>query len=56
MMLFGIVFLQYFSTMPLYYKDEHHLSEFEIGILLMGYEWFYHFCIRNAFSKMVRKT
>lgn len=34
MMLFGVVFLQYFSTMPLYYKDEHHLSEFEIGVLL----------------------
>jgi len=34
MVLFGIVFLQYFSTMPLYYKDAHYLSELEIGILL----------------------
>ena len=34
MILFGIVFLQYFSTMPLYYKDVHHLSELDIGILL----------------------
>ncbi|MGZ0017258.1 MDR family MFS transporter [Yeosuana sp. AK3] len=34
MILFGIVFLQYFSTMPLYYKDAHFLSELEIGILL----------------------
>jgi predicted MFS family arabinose efflux permease len=34
MILFGIVFLQYFSTMPLYYKDAHHLNELEIGILL----------------------
>ena len=34
MTLFGIVFLQYFSTMPLYYKDVHHLSELEIGLLL----------------------
>ena len=34
MMLFGVVFLQYFSTMPLYYKDAHGLSELEIGILL----------------------
>ncbi len=34
MVLFGIVFLQYFSTMPLYYKDAHHLNELEIGILL----------------------
>ena len=34
MMLFGAVFLQYFSTMPLYYKDVHFLSEQEIGLLL----------------------
>jgi len=34
MVLFGIVFLQYFSTMPLYYKDVHALSEVEIGLLL----------------------
>ena len=34
MALFGIVFLQYFSTIPLYYKDIHALSEFEIGLLL----------------------
>lgn len=34
MVLFGIVFLQYFSTMPLYYKDAHHLTELDIGIIL----------------------
>ncbi len=34
MILFGIVFLQYFSTMPLYYKDVHLLTEFDIGLLL----------------------
>ena len=34
MVVFGIVFLQYFSTMPLYYKDAHHLNELEIGIIL----------------------
>ncbi len=34
MMLFGIVFLQYFSTMPLYYREAHTLSEFQIGLLL----------------------
>ena len=34
MMLFGTVFLQYFSTMPLYYKDVHFLAEQEIGLLL----------------------
>lgn len=34
MMLFATVFLQYFSTMPLYYKEVHYLSEMEIGLLL----------------------
>ena len=34
MVLFGFVFLQYFSTMPLYYSRVHLLSEFDIGILL----------------------
>lgn len=33
MFLFGFVFLQYFSTMPLYYRDVYDLSEFEIGLL-----------------------
>ncbi len=34
MILFGFVFLQYFSTVPLYYKDVHLLSEKEIGLLM----------------------
>ncbi len=34
MTLFGIIFLQYFSTMPIYYKERHALSELEIGLLL----------------------
>ncbi|PSG88709.1 MDR family MFS transporter [Aurantibacter aestuarii] len=34
LVLFGIVFLQYFSTMPIYYKDIHGLTEYEIGLLL----------------------
>ncbi len=34
MVLFGFVFLQYFSTMPLYYKDVHNLNESKIGLLL----------------------
>lgn len=34
MTMFGIIFLQYFSTMPIYYKDVHSLTELEIGILL----------------------
>ena len=39
MILFGFVFLQYFSTMPLYYARVHFLSEFQIGIL-MGFNGF----------------
>lgn len=34
MVLFGLIFVQYFSTMPLYYSKVHLLSEFEIGLLL----------------------
>lgn len=34
MVLFGFAFVQYFSTMPVYYSDIHSLSEFQIGMLL----------------------
>lgn len=34
MTMFGIIFLQYFSTMPIYYKNVHALTELEIGLLL----------------------
>lgn len=34
MMLFGFIFIQYFSTMPLFYSESHNLDEFEIGLLL----------------------
>ena len=40
MFIFGFVFLQYFSTIPLYYKEVRLLSEFEIG-LLMGFNGFF---------------
>ena len=33
-LLVGITFLQYFSTVPLYYRDVHNLSEQSIGLLL----------------------
>lgn len=32
--LIGFTFLQYFSTIPLYYRDVHHLSEKHIGWLM----------------------
>ncbi|MFD1064027.1 MDR family MFS transporter [Winogradskyella litorisediminis] len=34
MVFFAFIFMQYFSTMPLYYKDVHSLTEPEIGYLL----------------------
>lgn len=50
MMLFGVVFLQYFSTIPLYYKEVHHLSELEIG-LLMGMNGFLIFLLEMPLVK-----
>jgi predicted MFS family arabinose efflux permease len=50
MFLFGFVFLQYFSTMPLYYKDARFLSEFEIG-LLMGMNGFFIFLFEMPLIK-----
>lgn len=32
--LFGIIFIQYFSTVPLFYKDVYELSEDSIGLIL----------------------
>lgn len=34
MFLFAVIFMQYFSTMPLFYRNIHALSEVEIGVLL----------------------
>ncbi|WP_077406445.1 MDR family MFS transporter [Cellulophaga omnivescoria] len=34
MVLFGFCFVQYFSTVPVYYSDAYKLSEFKIGLLL----------------------
>ena len=36
MFIFGFVFMQYFSTMPLYYKEARMLTVLEVG-LLMGF-------------------
>tara|TARA_B110000046_G_C12877049_1_gene348526 strand:- start:221 stop:610 length:390 start_codon:yes stop_codon:yes gene_type:complete len=35
-LLFAMAFMQYFSTIPLYYKYGHHLTEFQIGLLFPG--------------------
>ena len=55
MFIFGFVFLQYFSTMPLYYKDSWHLSEFEIG-LLMGFNGFFIFLFEMPLIKWLEDS
>lgn len=55
MVLFGIVFLQYFSTMPIYYKDVHLLSEIEIGLLL-GMNGFIIFAFEMPLIKWLENT
>ena len=55
MVIFGFIFLQYFSTMPLYYKDVHHLSELEIG-LLMGLNGFVIFLLEMPVIKWLEES
>ncbi|WMI65667.1 MFS transporter [Aestuariibaculum sp. YM273] len=55
MVLFGIVFLQYFSSITIYYKDVHLLSEFEIGLIL-GMNGFVIFIFEMPLIKWLEKT
>lgn len=55
MFIFGFVFLQYFSTMPLYYKDAHSLTEFQIG-LLMGMNGFFIFLLEMPLIKWLENS
>lgn len=55
MALFGIIFLQYFSTIPLYYKDVHLLTELEIG-LLMGMNGFLIFVLEMPLIKWLENS
>jgi len=55
MLFFGIVFLQYFSTMPLYYKEVHFLSELEIGIIL-GFNGFLIFLLEMPLIKWLENS
>ncbi|OAD44653.1 MFS transporter [Polaribacter atrinae] len=50
MFIFGFVFMQYFSTIPLYYSDKRFLSEFEIG-LLMGLSGLFIFLLEMPLIK-----
>lgn len=55
MFIFGFIFLQYFSVMPIYYKDEHLLSELEIG-LLMGMNGFFIFLLEMPLIKWLEDS
>lgn len=55
MFIFGFTFLQYFSTMPLYYKDGYGLSELEIG-LLMGMNGFVIFALEMPLIKWLENS
>jgi predicted MFS family arabinose efflux permease len=55
MALFGVVFLQYFSTITIYYKDIHRLSELQIGLLL-GLNGFLIFIFEMPLIKWLENT
>ncbi|WP_033956193.1 MDR family MFS transporter [Psychroserpens jangbogonensis] len=55
MLIFGIIFLQYFSTMPLYYKEIHGLTELEIGLLL-GLNGFFIFVLEMPLIKWLEDS
>ena len=55
MFIFGFVFLQYFSTMPLYYRDVYHLTELEIG-LLFGLNGFIIFILEMPLIKWLESV
>ncbi|GGD07106.1 MDR family MFS transporter [Hyunsoonleella pacifica] len=55
MFLFGVIFLQYFSTMPIYYRETHVLSEIQIGLLL-GANGFIIFLLEMPLIKWLETT
>ena len=55
MFLFGFIFLQYFSTMPIYYREAHVLSELEIGLLL-GANGFFIFILEMPLIKWLENS
>lgn len=55
MAVFTVVFLQYFSTIPLYYDNVHELTKFEIGVL-MGANGFFIFLLEMPLIKWLEST
>ncbi len=55
LILFGLIFFQYFSTMPIYYREIHKLSEPEVGFLL-GANGFIIFLLEMPLIKWLENT
>ncbi|WP_452228929.1 MDR family MFS transporter [Lacinutrix sp. MEBiC02404] len=55
MFLFGFIFLQYFSTMPIYYRETHMLTELQIGLLL-GANGFFIFLLEMPLIKWLENS
>lgn len=55
LILFGFIFFQYFSAMPLYYRGIHGLSEPEVGLLL-GANGFIIFLLEMPLIKWLENT
>ena len=55
MTLFGLAFFQLLSTLPLFYKDVHHLTEAEIGLLL-GFNGFLIFIFEMPLIKWLESS
>ena len=55
MFLFAVIFMQFFSTMPLYYRNVHELTEVEIGLLL-GMNGFIIFALEMPLIHWLDKT
>lgn len=55
MFLFGVIFLQYFSTLPIYYREVHVLTELDIGLLL-GANGFFIFLLEMPLIKWLENS
>ncbi|AUC82206.1 MFS transporter [Lacinutrix sp. Bg11-31] len=55
MLIFAVIFFQYFSAMPLYYRDVHLLDKIEIGLLL-GANGFFIFLFEMPLISWLEKS
>ncbi len=55
MLVFAVIFFQYFSAMPLYYRDVHLMTKIEIGLLL-GANGFFIFLFEMPLISWLEKS